>query len=129
MPKKINPNSPDNLLGKWFESIDIYEIDNDLMGTSKEYILARGALSHLLNFADQNNKLMQMYNWLLSNEGSDFLENHSRASQFVYFELKDLSYAINWENYISSNDVDSILALKEWIEFYQCPLPSYLTLK
>ncbi|BDT79765.1 hypothetical protein [Polynucleobacter yangtzensis] len=129
MPKKINPNSPDNLLGPWFNKIEEYETNANLIGSEQEYILARGSLSHLLDFADQHNKLTQMYNWLLTNEGSDFLETHSRSSQFVFFEFKDLSFDISWNNFISSDDVDTVLELKEWIEFYQCTLPSYLTLK
>lgn len=129
MSKKNNPNSPDNLLGKWFQEIEEYEIDYDLIGSEQEYILARGAISHLLNFSDQHGKLIEMYNWLASNEGCNFLENHSRVSQLVHEEFEYLSNCISWEFYIDADDKDAVRALKEWAVDYQCLLPSYLTLK
>lgn len=130
MAKKIsNPNSPDNLLGKWFEQIEIFAIDHDLIGTEQEYVLARGCIAHILEFADQHNKLIQMYNWLISNEGDKFLQDHSRPSQLVSSELKDLSFDINWENYILHDEVNSIAALREWMGFFAYPLPSQLKLK
>jgi hypothetical protein len=39
-----NPNSPENLLGKWFEEIEHYESSHNLIGTDQENIIARGDL-------------------------------------------------------------------------------------
>ena len=130
MSKKNNPNSPDNLLGKWFYEIETYEIDHDLIGSEQEYVLAKGALAHILDFSDQHNKLIEMYNWLISEQGNSFLSNNSRPSDFVYYELRTLSFEISFEQRINLDDCeDEANELREWIRENGCLLPSYLTLK
>jgi hypothetical protein len=124
-----NPNSPENLLGKWFEEIEHYESSHNLIGTDQESVIARGSLSHILDFSDKNNKLIEMYNWLISDEGLSFLKINSRPSEFVYYEIQDLSQNINWGNFISVEDTDGISEVREWVQSYECMLPVYLTLK
>ena len=130
MSNKINPNSPDNLLSTWFEEIEAYESNHDLIGTEQEYVLAKGALAHILDFSDQHDKLIEMYNWLISQEGHSFLSTNSRPSDFVYYELRTLSFDISFEQRINLDDCeDEANELREWIRENCCLLPSYLTLK
>ncbi len=125
-----NPNSPENLLGKWFEEIEHYESSHNLIGTDQENIIARGSLSHILDFSDKHNKLIEMYNWLVSEDGHLFLQHNSRPSEFVYFELRTLSFEISFEQKINSNDVAEYEEeLREWIQDNSSLLPLYLALK
>ena len=71
-----------------------------------------------------------MYNWLVSEDGHLFLQHNSRPSEFVYFELRTLSFEISFEQKINSNDVAEYEEeLREWIQDNSSLLPLYLALK
>ena len=130
MSNKTNPNSPENLLGKWFYAIDKHVIDHNLTGSEKEIAIGKGALAHLLEFADRHNKLIEMYNWLMESEGQLFLMNNSRISDFVFHESRSLSFIVNGEEELYPEDFeDAIEIIRAWIHENACLLPAYLTLK
>lgn len=124
-----NPNSPDNLLSPWLESLDSYQANHDLVGSDNEYIFSKGVLAHILDFADQNNKLIQMYNWLISSEGNAYLLKSSRTSEFVCDHLRSLSFEVSFGRIVSPEYFDeTAIELREWIQDNTCLLPSYLAL-
>lgn len=81
-----NPNSPDNLLGNWLRS-NISNMRDLGHGPMEE--VADLLLSHILDFADDHNKLDEMFSWLCSVEGDKFLSQ----KEFSPFG-SELNYAL-----------------------------------
>ena len=65
-----NPNSPDNLLVPWINSNSrrFYEY-----GNGNNAAFGRTLLACIFDFADSHNKLLEMFNWLKSNEARNVL--------------------------------------------------------
>ena len=68
----INPNSPEIVLGSWLEEVSAAIADHSFVVT--DYDETKSALlAILLEFADQHNKLCELFHWLTSLEGHEFL--------------------------------------------------------
>ena len=85
--------SPEHVLGTWLRKMSaFYELD----GWSSEGYDGDcwNLVCSILEFSDHHNKLLQMYRWLLSYEGSEFFERESEfgiAANMVFIKLVELS--------------------------------------
>jgi hypothetical protein len=70
--KTENPNSPDNLLGTWLRLniTNFYERGHGPVEDVGDMLLA-----NILDFADDHEKLEQMYDWIISSKGVSFFSN------------------------------------------------------
>ncbi len=85
-----NPNSPENLLAPWINANTrrFFEYGN---GDTQAF--GRILLLHILGLADSHNKLIEMYNWLSTNEAREFLwsEQCDPSGEWIlnaYYEMK-----------------------------------------
>jgi hypothetical protein len=79
-----NPNNHHLLLGKWlqfiYEEIDLDELIKSATGLSEvpTKLIGDSALATLLSFSNQHGKSMEMLYWLVSKDGSHFLNNFDK---------------------------------------------------
>ena len=82
-----NPNAPENLLTPWLITMDDYAMgarvyDKDITGFEK------ALLAHILEFADQHNKLYEMLLWLGTDEARSYFSSASDYSEAMYTEFE-----------------------------------------
>ena len=132
-----NPNSPENLLKPWLDQMDEYAnllrvIDrNDLP-------LQSIFLAHLLNFADQHQKLFEMLFWMKSVDGERFFLSASEYSSTIYSEFEfvynsaDL-FVYNFADFPDDDDQqlvdDALEVVRHWIQEKSGYVPFELKLK
>ena len=124
-----NPNSPENLLGPWLIMMDDFmfsHIVEDRELTPPRYAI----VAHLLDFADQKGKLLEMINWLATDDAKEYFKNASSYSSDIYSDLVSL---MSYQDPFDPEDIESqnefIEFLREWILEKTQELPSYLELK
>ena len=66
-------DSPDRVLGSYLYRVS--KLYKNLSVTEKKNF-GKNVLAEILSFAKSQNKCLEMYEWLISKEGSDYLEQH-----------------------------------------------------
>jgi hypothetical protein len=124
-----NPNSPENLLGPWLIMMDDFMFSHFV--EDRELTPPRYAIvAHLLDFADQNGKLVEMINWLATDDAKEYFKNASSYSSDIYSELVWLiSLQDPWDPEDIENQNEFFGFLRGWILEKTQELPSYLELK
>jgi hypothetical protein len=82
-----NPNSPENLLKPWLKDIDHFAMECRVYDKHIPEFEA-AILAHILEFADQHQKLFEMLHWLTTQEAELFFANASDYSEDVYREFQ-----------------------------------------
>lgn len=117
-------NSPDKLLGSWLVKLDRHEFDTgDLLAES---VFA----AHIIKFSDAENKLIEMYYWLISEEGKAFLQSNDRFHSDAFFIISELQNAASADGDLPTNDTENLLEnLRNFAEANYQPLPANLSLE
>jgi hypothetical protein len=117
-------NSPDKLLGSWLVKLNRLEFDTgDLLAES---VFA----AHIIKFSDTENKLIEMYNWLISEEGKAFLLSNDRFHSDAFFIISELQNAAAPDEDLPTNDSEKLLKnLRNFAEINYQPLPANLSLE
>jgi hypothetical protein len=124
-----NPNSPENLLGPWLIMMDDFMFSHrveDRDTTPPLYAIT----AHILDFADQKGKLVEMINWLATDDAKEYFKNASSFSSDIYSELVWLiSLQDPWAPEDIENQNEFFGFLRGWILEKSQELPHYLELK
>jgi hypothetical protein len=101
---EINPNSPETVLGQWLQLVST-DIASRTFVVNGMDVTTGVLLAIILEFADKNHKLFEMYEWLTSQEGNEFLrrEEYQPAGNMVKSEL-----------FMFDNDLDDELELTKY---------------
>ena len=85
--------SPDQVLGSWLQKMSaFYKLDG--WGSEGYDGDCWNLVCSILEFSDDHNKLLDMYRWLLSDEGYEFFERDSEfgiAANMVSIKLVELA--------------------------------------
>jgi hypothetical protein len=85
--------SPEHVLGTWLKKMSaFYELDG--WGSEGYDGDCWNLVCSILEFADHHSKLLSMYRWLLSNEGSEFFERDDEfgiGANMVSIKLVELA--------------------------------------
>jgi hypothetical protein len=125
-----NPNSPEKLLAPWLlvNMRRHFEIRNT--GT---VTLGRWLLAGILSFAEDNNKLIDMYLWIESEEGQQFFQSCDPEGHYVLNALTDIRWAINSKKYKSAKsdliEQNLLQILEKFIQKNMYAFKYQLTLK
>jgi hypothetical protein len=124
-----NPNSPENLLVPWINSntTRFYAYGNGDTVTFGKTLLAC-----IFDFADSHNKLLEMYNWLDSQEARDVLlsEACDTSGGWILDAVEQMVQLVNKLENDTDDDTDEII--KKIIDenaYYLEPLRYDLVLK
>ena len=101
LKKFDNPNSPENLLAPWLLSNMYRHFEIGNKGTAS---LGKWLLAGILIFADEHNKSVEMYKWIISDEGKSFFNSRDPEGRYVLNALTELEWSIN--NWVNKNKVD-----------------------
>ena len=119
-----NPNSPENVLGVWLEKMSQHFIDYGHGGDDYDSN-CDALLSHILSFADDNGKIVEMFQWLNSEAGNRFLnrKEYQSAGNMVSIKIPNVCEFI-WEANLDEapQTEEDFLAteskLKEWVDTF-----------
>jgi hypothetical protein len=111
-----NPNSPENLLKPWLDQMDEYANHLRVIDRS-DLPLQSIFLSHLLNFADQHQKLFEILFWMKSEDGERFFLSASEYSSTIYSEFE---FVYNFAAFPDDDDDeelvdDALEVVRHWI--------------
>jgi hypothetical protein len=85
--------SPEQVIGSWLQKMSaFYKLDG--WGSEGYDGDCWNLVCSILEFSDHHNKLLHMYRWLLSDEGSEFFERDSEfgiAANMVAIKLVELA--------------------------------------
>jgi hypothetical protein len=110
-----NPNSPENLLKPWLDQMD--EFANHLRVIDRNDLpLQSILLAHLLNFADQHQKLFEMLFWMKSEDGKRFFLSASEYSSTIYSEFELVYNFADFSDDDQEFVVDSLEVVRHWIQ-------------
>ena len=132
-----NPNSPENLLKPWLDQMDEYA--NHLRVIDRNDLPLQSIfLAHLLNFADQHQKLFEMLFWMKSEDGERFFLSASEYSSTIYSEFEFVYnsanlFVYNFADFPDDDDQqfvdDALEVVRHWIQEKSGYVPFELKLK
>ena len=95
-----NPNSLEKLLKPWLDQMDEYAIHLRVIDRN-DLPLKSIFLAHLLDFADQHQKLFVMLFWMKSEDGERFFLSASEYSSTIYSEFE---FVYNFADFPGDDD-------------------------
>ncbi len=134
-----NPNSPERLLGKFLSRSSTRYVDVNRKVTSKD---AKQHLAHILRFSYQHGKMPEMYHWLISITGKEFLSKpeYQPFGDLINNELEIIKSQYKESRYLKRINQDAMakdmpinqenlsrialqIGLIEWVNKHQRAIP------
>jgi hypothetical protein len=86
---KDDLNSPENLLGKWLKNMSEFFSTHGIENGYGYDANCSALLAHILIFANKHGKILEMFRWLISSDGSEFLdrEEYQHAGNMVAIKI------------------------------------------
>lgn len=125
--KELNQNSPENVLGWWLVKMSDSFQDFGYGGDEYDNICC-GLLANILDFADRHEKAIEMLQWIISSEGTKFLDKKEYQSAGNMVSIKtDVLCGYIWDNegdvYPDSEEEkeETLKIMRKWIDMYAQP--------
>ena len=120
MSNSLN-HSPEIVFGQWLMRIAGY-MQNHHWGMENEDETSRGLLACILELGEQHSKLFELFDWLQSKNGQEFLDQdqYQPAGAMIYSQVETFIYEANRLGYLNKNINESTkeeitIALREFI--------------
>ena len=112
-----NPNSPEIVLGGWLKLISADIAGHEFVINDLD-VTAGALLAMILEFADKHSRLLEMYEWLTSTEGHEFLrrDEYQPAGNMVKSEL--FMFDNDLESNLEFTKLQLTMRLRDYVDDY-----------